>query len=39
LKPNDVIFFDDSQSKVDTAKAVGIDARLFEGNDQVRGLL
>lgn len=39
LKPSDVIFFDDSKSKVDTAKAVGIDARLFEDNDQVRELI
>ena len=39
LKPNEVIFFDDSQSKVDTAKALGIDARLFENSDQVRDLL
>lgn len=39
LEPNDVIFFDDSQSKVDTAKALGIDARLFEDNSQVRELL
>lgn len=39
LKPNEIIFFDDSQSKVDTAKAVGIDARLFESSEQVRSLL
>lgn len=39
LKPEDVIFFDDSQSKVDTAKALGIDARLFKTNEQVRELL
>lgn len=39
LQPNEVIFFDDSQSKVDTAKALGIDARLFENNDQVRDLI
>lgn len=39
LKPDEVIFFDDSQSKVDTAKSVDIDARLFETNDQVRDLL
>lgn len=39
LKPSEVIFFDDSQSKVDTAKALGIDARLFQSNDQVRELL
>lgn len=39
LEPSDVIFFDDSQSKVETAKAVGIDARLFSNNDQVRALI
>jgi putative hydrolase of the HAD superfamily len=39
LQPSEVIFFDDSQSKVDTAKALGIDARLFEDNDQVRDLI
>lgn len=39
LKASDVIFFDDSQSKVDTAKALGIDARLFETNAQVSDLL
>lgn len=39
LTPSDVIFFDDSQSKVDTAKALGIDARLFETNAQVSDLL
>lgn len=39
LKPKDVIFFDDSQSKVDTAKNAGIDARLFTSNDQIKELL
>lgn len=39
IKPNEIIFFDDSQSKVDTAKALGIDARLFKSNEQVRELL
>lgn len=39
LKPSEVIFFDDSQSKIDTAKALGIDARLFKSNDQVKDLL
>jgi putative hydrolase of the HAD superfamily len=39
LKPNEVIFFDDSQSKVDTAKSLGIDARLFETNTQVSDVL
>lgn len=39
LKPDEIIFYDDSQSKVDTAKGLGIDARLFTANDQVRELL
>ncbi len=39
LKPIDVIFFDDSLPKVNTAQSVGIDARLFMNNDQVRELL
>lgn len=38
LEPDHVIFFDDSQEKVDTAKSTGIDARLFESSDQVREL-
>jgi putative hydrolase of the HAD superfamily len=37
--PKDVIFFDDSQSKVDTACAVGIDGRLYTNVDQVTELL
>mgnify|MGYP001306858306 CR=1 FL=1 len=39
LQPSEVIFFDDSQAKVDTAKSVGIDARVFESNEQVRNIL
>ena len=35
LDMNDVIFFDDSQSKVDAAKAVGIDGILFDGIESV----
>lgn len=31
LVPGDVIFFDDSQSKVDAALTAGLDAQLFEG--------
>jgi putative hydrolase of the HAD superfamily len=36
LEPKGIIFFDDSQSKVDTASSVGIDGRLFTGNHQIR---
>jgi putative hydrolase of the HAD superfamily len=36
LEPNRIIFFDDSQSKVDTAKSFGIDAYIFKNVDQVR---
>ncbi|HEX8182616.1 MAG TPA: HAD family hydrolase [Candidatus Saccharimonadales bacterium] len=39
LKPNEVIFFDDSESKINTAKALGIDARLFKSNQQIKDLL
>lgn len=39
LKPSDVILFDDSQPKVSTAQSVGIDARLFTSNVQVRELI
>ena len=31
IKPKDILFFDDSQSKVDSAVAVGIDGCLFDG--------
>lgn len=39
VKPQDVIFFDDSQSKVDAAIAAGIDGHLFEGIETVRQAL
>lgn len=39
IEPKDIIFFDDSQSKVDTALSVGIDARLYTGVEQVKSLL
>ena len=38
-KPEEIIFFDDSQSKVDTACSVGIDGRLYQGIHQVEALL
>jgi len=39
LQPHEVIFFDDSQSKVDTACSAGIDGRLYTDVEQVRRLL
>ena len=39
LKPEEVIFFDDSQSKVDSALQAGLDARLYKSSNQVRELL
>lgn len=39
IEPKDITFFDDSQSKVDTAKSVGIDGHLFTGADQVKAFV
>lgn len=39
VRPQDLLFFDDSQSKVDAAKAVGIDAHLYTGVEQVKHVL
>lgn len=39
LSPQDITFFDDSQSKVDAALEAGIDAYLFEGIHTVRNIL
>jgi putative hydrolase of the HAD superfamily len=36
LQPADVIFFDDSESKVKTAQVAGLDARLYKSVEQVR---
>lgn len=36
IRPDDIIFFDDSQSKVDSALHAGIDAHLFEGIGSVK---
>lgn len=36
LKPSDIVFFDDSQSKVDTACSVGINGQLFTSAAQVK---
>lgn len=34
LAPEDILYFDDSLSKVKSAKSVGIDARLYKDNEQ-----
>lgn len=39
IEPQDIIFFDDSQSKVDTACSVGINGQLYVNTQQVRSLL
>lgn len=39
LQPGDIMFFDDSQSKVDTALSVGIDAQLYQSVDHIREVL
>lgn len=39
LKPENVVFFDDSQSKVDIACSVGISGQLYKSVEQVRSLL
>jgi len=39
IEPKDILFFDDSQSKVDTACSVGIDGRLYVGVEQVQTAL
>jgi FMN phosphatase YigB (HAD superfamily) len=38
LEAKDILFFDDSQSKVDTACSVGIDGRFYTGVEQVRSI-
>ncbi|HUB93142.1 MAG TPA: HAD family hydrolase [Verrucomicrobiae bacterium] len=39
VRPENIVFFDDSQSKVDTAHSVGIDAHLYTDVEQVRRCL
>jgi putative hydrolase of the HAD superfamily len=39
IKPSEIIYFDDSLSKVDAARAAGIDARLYTDRTQVEDLL
>lgn len=39
LEPKDIIFIDDTPSHVNSAKVLGIDARLYESIDQIKALL
>lgn len=39
VQPRDIVFFDDSQAKVDTACSVGIDGRLYTDIEQVRSMV
>ena len=39
IAPSDIIFFDDSQSKVDAANAVGITAVLYKNLDSVKAVV
>ena len=39
LDAQNIVFFDDSQSKVDTARSVGINGQLYTGVEQVKALL
>ena len=37
--PEDIIYFDDSQSKVDAAVAAGINGHLFTGVEQFKKIM
>lgn len=39
VPPADILFFDDSQSKIDVALEAGLDARLYEGVEQVQSIV
>ncbi|HUB94029.1 MAG TPA: HAD family hydrolase [Verrucomicrobiae bacterium] len=39
ITPGEIVFFDDSQDKVDTAHSVGINAQLYTGIDHVKEVL
>jgi FMN phosphatase YigB (HAD superfamily) len=39
LEPGDIVFYDDSQSKVDIARSVGINGQLYKSVEQVRDFL
>lgn len=39
IQAGNILFFDDSQSKVDSAKSVGLVAHLYTGTQQVKSLL
>ncbi len=38
LNPSEVLFLDDTPINVETAKSIGIDAHLYEGIEQLKGL-
>ncbi len=38
VQPEDIIFFDDSQSKIDVALKAGLDARLYTGIEEVQSV-
>lgn len=39
INPSEIVFFDDSQSKIDTAKSVGINGQLYQSVQHVRSVL
>ena len=39
LTPDEIVFFDDDQPKVDTALSVGINAHLYQSIDHVKEVL
>jgi putative hydrolase of the HAD superfamily len=39
INPGEIVFFDDSKDKVDTARSIGINAQLYTGIDHVKEVL
>lgn len=39
ISPSEIVFFDDSQSKIDTAKSVGINGQLYQSVQHVKSVL
>lgn len=39
IQPQDIIFFDDSQSKIDIARTLGINGQLYGTPKQVQSIL